>query len=463
MIDRKRISSLNNNKIKDGDYVLYWMQASQRTEYNHALEHAIDEANLLDQPLLVLFTLTDNFPEANARHYHFMLEGLQEVEESLNERGIKMITLQQSPPEAVVRLAHNASLVVVDRDYLRPTRVWREDVASRIDCHLFQVETNITVPVDEASDKEEYAAYTIRKKINSKVDYFLNPVEHQELNNPSLDLTVNQLLPGETTFPEGRLIDLSSPLEQIIAQLEIDQSVKKVKAFTGGTSQAKKRLQIFLEDKLDDYSEKSSDPNIDCVSHLSPYIHFGQISPAYIARKVKETESPGKEDFLEQLIVRRELSINFVYYNQDYDSSLKDILPEWAYQTLKEHKNDEREFLYSLKELENANTHDKYWNAAHLQMVQTGKMHNYMRMYWGKKILEWTKTPQQGFEFALYLNNKYSLDGRDPNTYAGIAWIFGKHDRAWAERDIFGKVRYMNANGLQRKFDPDSYAEKFLD
>jgi deoxyribodipyrimidine photo-lyase len=190
---------------------------------------------------------------------------------------------------------------------------------------------------------------------------------------------------------------------------------------------------------------------------MSPYLHFGQISPLFIALKVKETRSPGVEAFLEELIVRRELSMNFVFYNEKYDSF--EGLPEWAKKALKTHQRDKRQYLYSLEEFENAKTHDPYWNAAQREMVVKGKMHGYMRMYWGKKILEWAKTPEEAFRTALYLNNKYELDGRDPNGFTGVAWCFGKHDRPWGERPIFGNVRYMNDKGLKRKFDADEYVK----
>ncbi len=191
---------------------------------------------------------------------------------------------------------------------------------------------------------------------------------------------------------------------------------------------------------------------------MSPYLHFGQISPLYLALKVLETSSAGKDAYLEELIVRRELSHNFVFFNDKYDTFKS--LPPWAMRTLNFHRRDKREYIYSLEQFEKAQTHDPYWNAAQQEMVITGKMHGYMRMYWGKKILEWSKNPRTGFKIALYLNNKYELDGRDPNAFAGVAWCFGKHDRAWSERKVFGKIRYMNAAGLKRKFDIEAYVNK---
>ncbi|UCG56280.1 MAG: deoxyribodipyrimidine photolyase, partial [Phycisphaerales bacterium] len=224
-----------------------------------------------------------------------------------------------------------------------------------------------------------------------------------------------------------------------------------------GTSQAEHRLKDFLRHKLDRFNELRNDPTADCVSHMSPYLHFGQISPLYIALQVLKVPGPGGEAYLEELIVRRELSHNFVFHNSKYDSF--DCLPPWAQRTLNFHRRDKREYLYSRDQFEAAETHDPYWNAAQRQLILTGKMHGYMRMYWGKKILEWSRSPQTAFKTTLYLNNKYELDGRDPNGFAGVAWCFGKHDRAWAERPIFGKVRYMNEAGLKRKFNADAYVK----
>ncbi len=192
---------------------------------------------------------------------------------------------------------------------------------------------------------------------------------------------------------------------------------------------------------------------------MSPYLHFGQISPLYVAIQISQHRSPGKEAFLEELIVRRELSMNFVHYNQNYDSFTG--IPDWAKHTLDEHRQDPRKYMYSLEQLEQAQTHDPYWNAAQREMVITGKMHGYMRMYWGKKILEWTTKPEEAFSIALYLNNKYELDGRDPNSFTGVAWCLGKHDRPWGRRPIFGNIRYMSAEGLKRKFNANKYAQKY--
>lgn len=444
MIQKERIKALNQKAVQKGSYVLYWMQASQRTEYNHALEYAIVQANKLRQPVVVFFGITDHFPEANERHYAFMLEGLREVKQSLLERRIKMLIRHRSPELDTIQMAKKASLVVVDRGYLRIQKRWREYVAKRIDSPLIQVESDVVVPVEEASPKEEYSAATLRPKIHKKLSHFLTPLIEQESRVSSLSMEFNSFELDDT--------------ERTLSKLQINRSVQKVISFKGGIKEALKHLNKFLEEKLDRYAELRNDPTLNYLSQPSPYLHFGQISPLYIALKVKRSEGLGLEAFLEELIVRRELSMNFVFYNEHYDSF--DGLPLWSKKTLKAHQKDRRPYLYTLEELERGETHDLYWNAAQQEMVLTGKMHGYMRMYWGKKILEWTKKPADAYRTALYLNNKYELDGRDPNGFAGVAWCFGKHDRPWVERPIFGTVRYMNDKGLKRKFDADEYVRK---
>ncbi len=447
MIQEERLKRINQKKIGTGEYVLYWMQASQRAEYNHALEFSIIQANEMDKPLVVFFGITDKFPEANLRHYSFMLEGLREVQKSLHQRGIKMVVRRRSPERGVLELAKGACLVVTDRGYLRVQREWRQYAAQRLSCPLIQVETDVVIPVEEASPKEEYSAATFRPKVHSKLADYLVPLRHHRPKRKSSGMDLESL-------------DLSNP-GQILSSLKIHRSVDPAKGLRGGTREAKKHLEGFIKNKLNHFAELRNDPTQDFLSNMSPYLHFGQISPLNVALQVMRSRSQGKEAYLEELIVRRELSMNFVFYNQNYGSF--SAIPEWSKKTLSRHRGDRREYVYSLRELENAKTHDPYWNAAQQEMRITGKMHGYMRMYWGKKILEWSETPEGAFRAAVYLNNKYELDGRDPNGFTGVAWCFGKHDRPWGEREIFGKVRYMNAGGLKRKFDADGYVRKIND
>ena len=445
-IQDERIQELNDKDVREGRYVLYWLQSSQRAEYNHALEHAALQANELKKPLLVAFGLMDDYPEASLRHYHFMVEGLQDVAKALEKRNIKFVLQRGAPAEVAVNLAQDAALVICDRDYLRLQRRWREHLAVKAPCRVVQVETNVVVPVELASDKKEYAARTLRPRLSKHLATFLVELADVKLKINSLDLEVK----GE---------DIAD-LDEFLEKLKLEPDPPPVKLFKGGTEAAKKVLHDFLENDFADYTDTRNQPQTSHVSHMSKYLHYGQISPVYIALEVKAAKASqkNKDSYLEELIIRRELPMNFVFYEPDYDKY--SALPDWAQKTLEEHKDDKRDPGYTRNELEAAETHDPYWNAAMNEMKHTGYMHNYMRMYWGKKILEWSSSPEYAFETTLYLNNKYFLDGRDANSYANVAWVFGQHDRGWTERDVFGKVRYMSAGGLERKADPEAYVEK---
>lgn len=446
MIAQERVQALNDRGIADAPYVLYWMQSAQRAECNHALEYAVRQANNLHKPLIVYFGITEDFPEANERHYRFMLEGLKEAKAELAKRKISMIIRRTSPEAGALELSSTAALLVVDRGYLRIERAWRDDLAGKASCPVVQVETNVIVPVQTASSKEEYAARTLRPKINRLLSVFALPLEEHAVSISSMDIH----LPFEAFDIED--------IDAALSRLNVDRSVKPVEYFVGGASRAKMILDDFIANKLANYPELKNDPGLDYSSNLSPYLHFGQISPLYVYQRLKETPEEARKDFIEELVVRRELSMNFVLYNDHYDAY--DSIPTWAKATLDKHRGDRRQYQYLLKDLEEAKTHDPYWNAAQMEMILTGKMNGYMRMYWGKKILEWGSTPEEAYQAAVCLNNRYNLDGRDPNGFAGIAWCFGKHDRPWKEREIFGTVRYMNAGGLDRKFDMTRYLEK---
>lgn len=365
----------------------------------------------------------------------------------MKRRGIKLAVRSGLPDEVALEASENASLIVTDRGYMRPQREWRKNVAEKAGCQVVQVESDVVVPVELASDKAETAARTLRPKIHKHLDRFLvdldnTPVEKQSTNMQAAGL------------------DLSN-LDSVLNDLDLVRSVEAVgHLYRGGTSQAKKILDDFIRNRFGSYTRNRNQPQTNDVSHMSKYLHFGQISPVYIALEIQDANASRKntDSYLEELIVRRELPINFVYYTPDYDSF--SCLPGWARDTLKEHEDDQREYVYARQQLEDAETHDEYWNAAMREMRYTGYMHNYMRMYWGKKILEWSNTPEYAFRTALYLNNKYFLDGRDSNSFANVAWIFGIHDRGWTERQVYGKVRYMSAGGLERKAKPQKYVEK---
>lgn len=435
MIEKERIKFLNDKSINtNGKFVVYWMQASQRSEYNHALEYSIRRANELEKPLIVYFGIANDFPEANYRHYSFMIEGLKEVKSSLNLRNVKMIIELKNPDEGIIELSKDAVLLVTDRGYLKKEIEWRNNVSRKININFVQIETNVIVPIEEVSNKEEYSAATIRNKINKQLSKYIKDFVYESIEN---SIEIDDYFNFDN-------------MEKYIK----DNSVSKSKYFIGGTSQAKKHLSVFVESKINKYDELHNDPSLDYQSNMSPYLHFGQISPLYIYKEVNN------EKYIEELVVRRELAINFIYFNKDYDNY--NCIPNWAKKSLENHMDDKREYIYDLKTLEKGLTHDDYWNTAQKEMVITGKMHGYMRMYWGKKIIEWANNPEEAFRVMTYLNNKYNIDGRDANSYAGIAWCFGKHDRPWKERQIFGMIRYMNKEGLDRKFKMDEY-KKIVD
>ncbi len=448
-VEPARIHQLNDRPFaENGRYVLYWMQQSQRAVWNPALEHAAACANAQKQPLAVCFGLMDGYPEANLRHYTFMLEGLQDVAETLRERGVSFATALGDPAEVALRFGRHASMIVADRGYLRHQIAWRKQVAKEAHCPVIQVEGDVVVPVEEASTKCEVGARTLRPRIWRKAEEYLQPLRAVHLQHSSAELA----------FPSLDLTDVP----KLCARLRLDGSVPAVsRYFRGGATEAKKRFRRFLSDRMADYAEHRNHPETDDVSSMAMHLHFGQISPVWLtleARKLRGVDRQNLDVFVEELLVRRELAMNFVSYEPCYDSY--EAAPAWARETLEKHCRDRREHLYRREEFEEGKTHDRYWNAAMQEMRSTGYMHNYMRMYWGKKILEWSKTPEDAHATALALNNKYFLDGRDANSYGNIAWLFGRHDRPWPERPVYGKVRSMTAGGLKRKCDIEGYCRK---
>lgn len=444
-MENKRITILNDKNERDETYVLYWMQQAQRAHHNHALTYTIEVAKELDKPVIVAFALMVDYPEATVRHYTFMLEGLQEVKKELAKRKIKFVLQYGHPEEVIEELAKDAALVVCDRGYLRHQRKWRKSLSDKLNVKLVQIETDVIVPIEEASDKEEYAARTIRKKLMSQLDHFKALPKEPKVSKSSLPLSVT----GESFDDIPALLD----------ELKIPPEPGAVSyCLKGGTSEAKKRFKKWLADSYRQYEENRNAPSESDVSMMSAYLHFGQISTHWLLAQLKNRRGKNRAAYTEELVVRRELAINFVSYNKDYDS-LKAI-PEWALETLEAHKTDRRDKLYTKEELEQGETDDAYWNAAMKTMRATGYLHNHMRMYWGKQLLLYTNTPQYAYKVALELNNKYFLDGRDPNSYANIAWLFGNHDRGWTERDVFGKVRSMTKGGLERKIDTEAYLKK---
>ena len=442
----ERIRQLHSGRIGEGP-VIYWMSRDQRVKDNWAMIFAQQKALELQVPLVVVFCLVPNFLEATARQYGFMLSGLKEQEKLLQELNCGFVLLQGEPGEELPVFLHQiqAKCLVTDFDPLRIKQNWKLELQKKVDLPIFEVDSHNIVPCWLASQKQEYAARTIRPKIQSRLDDFLDEFS-QVQRHPHT--------------PAGQT-DIN--WEKIKGQLRLDRSVQEVGWLTAGEKAGRHVLEHFIEHKLPLYADKRNDPNQDVLSNLSPYLHFGQISAQRVALEVlkKSKQQSGQEAFLEELIIRKELADNFCFYNPGYDSFKG--LSNWARETLETHRQDERDYVYTLAEFENAKTHDPLWNAAQTEMVLTGKMHGYMRMYWAKKILEWSQDPEEALRIAIYLNDRYELDGRDPNGYVGVLWsIGGVHDRGWAERPVYGKVRYMNYNGCKRKFDVKGYMQKWL-
>ncbi len=444
MVNPRRIRALNLPQPGPGP-VAYWMSRDQRVFDNWALIYAQELALKAGQPLLVVFCLTPSFLGATWRQYGFMLQGLKQVEQRLRDLEIPFFLLKGAPGKEIpswVR-ARGLGALVCDFSPLRLVRQWKEEVASQIGVPLFEVDAHNLVPCWVASAKAEYGAYTLRPKLKRLWPEFWE-------DYPGM---AGHPFPWPGPRPE---IDW----EEVRAGLNLDRSVPEVSWLSPGEESARRQLAHFLEHKLAAYGEARNDPTRDGQSHLSPYLHFGQLAPPRVALALKaEPPSSSRDAFLEELLVRRELADNFCFFQRDYEAFAG--FPRWAQETLNRHRQDRREYLYTLEQLEQGRTHDDLWNAAQLEMVHRGKMHGYLRMYWGKKILEWTPSPEEALKMAIYLNDRYELDGRDPSGYAGIAWsLGGVHDRPWFERPVFGKIRYMSFKGAAAKFDVAAYIRK---
>ena len=467
--NRVRIyKSLKGKKEIEGQrYCIYWMQQAQRTHYNHALTYAVELANRFELELVVFFGISPSYPQANLRHYSFMMEGIKEVIKELDKLNIGWCVGNGSPEESITGLLPFARVLVMDKGYTKVQREWRKQVVKKADDHniqgVYEIETDLIVPVETTSQKEEYAARTIRPKIMSRLKEYLVDFEEKVLDRPVSEKTQNHLSQLFPLFKGEDIVDINSYLNS----LPINKEVEVSPVYKGGYSHAIKALSRFMEYGLYHYDE-SNIPGKDYTSKMSLYLHFGQISPIEIIVRIQDyvavnpVSQKAIDSYMEQLCVRRELAYNFCYYREGYDTFHK-MTYTWAYETMKSHELDYRPTVYTLDQLESYNTHDSYWNAAMKEMVVTGYMHNYMRMYWCKKIIEWSPSHEKAYEWSVYLNNKYFIDGRNPNSYVGIAWCFGLHDHGWKEREIFGKLRYMNDKGLKRKFDMQAYIDRVND
>ena len=449
----ERTTVLNDKPVNNqGRYVLYWMQMTKRDSFNHALNCAIKEANKRKLPVVVYEGLKFYYPWASDRIHAFIMEGVNEKRAAFQKKGIKYLFYLQAddaaPKNTVAKIAKDAALIVTD-DYpcfIIPKH--NKTIAERADIPVYAVDSIGVIPMSRF-EKEEYAAYTIRPKINRMLDQYLVPFKEEKVAVRADDLRVEC---PDTVFGDGEITKL-------ISTCSIDHTVGISSVYKGGTKNGRKRLKDFTANILKNYDEARNKPERDGSSRLSSYIHFGFLSALEVALAVRDADAPqeSKDAYLEELIVRRELSFNFTKFNPKYDSL--EALPNWVHQTMREHVDDERQYLYSLDDLENYRTHDELWNAAQREMVETGEMHNYVRMLWGKNVIAWTKSYEKAFSVLEHLNNKYCLDGRDPNSYAGILWCFGKHDRPWMERPVFGTIRYMTSGSTGKKFDSKKYIQ----
>lgn len=441
-IDR-RGRRLKNGRRGKGP-VVYWVSRDQRAHDNWALLWAQQEAITRQKALLVVFCLVPEHHGAGSRQNAFMLSGLKAMQKKLHELNINFTLLEQSPDKILPGFLHriDAHILVSDFDPLRVLRQWKDKLANEVASPFYEVDSHNVIPAWIVSDKKEYAAYTIRPKIKRVLDDFLTDIPPLKRHPVDLDQGLN--ISGSNYDPgsfQGRTsIANASPC--------------------AGEVKAMIAADTFVSNGLDSYSEYRNNPCVKGQSGLSPYLHFGHLSAQRLAWMVSRSElsAESKEQFLEELIVRRELSDNFCLHEPFYDTFSG--FPEWARKSLDLHRNDKREYIYPFSDLDAGNTHEQLWNACQVDLVQSGKLHGYLRMYWAKKILEWTPDPETAQEYAIALNDRYSLDGRDPNGYTGVAWsIGGVHDRAWRERPVFGKIRYMNEAGCRRKFDVNSYIE----
>ena len=458
----KRASALNEKGLTDGEHVIYVMSRDQRVHDNHALARAQEISKESNLPLVVAFNVLSKTGDRSKEHYQFMYDGLKEVQLELERLNIGLTLLFEDNKKSLLNEINKLkpAAVVFDFSPLNGPKEQKSFIAKNAEYKVEVVDAHNIIPTWVASDKEEFAAHTFRGKVHKLLEEWL--VEPPKINKQASKIILNA--------------DWKK-FEQIVNKQKSNGS--KIE-FESGEKHAQNELNDFTINRLPDYAADRNNPLVDGQSNLSPYLHFGHISSLRVALELTKNHIPllikevrlaryegtptigdSIDAFLEELIVRKELADNYCNNNVNYKNY--DGIKDWAKKSLEEHIHDKREYEYSLKDLENHKTHDDAWNAAQAQLSKTGKMHGYMRMYWAKKILEWSPTPKIAIEHANYLNDHYSIDGGDPNGYVGVLWsIGGLHDRPWFEQPIFGKIRYMNYNGLNNKFDVEAYAKKWL-
>jgi deoxyribodipyrimidine photo-lyase len=484
LMSTERVRTENDAPVRqDGEFVLYWMVAQRRTEWNFALQRAAEWARRLNRPLLVLEALRCDYPWASDRLHRFVVEGMADNARRLEACGVGYYSYIEDTPGAgrglLAALAQRSCVVITD-DYpafFVPRMV--AAAAEKLSVLLESVDSNGLLPL-RATDKAHKTAHSFRRHLQRSL------VPHLRQLPQASPLQVSPLLRLDTPPAEirrhwpDRTPDLLRGAGADLSELPLDHDVPPTE-LRGGAEAARRLLRGFLEERLSIYDEERNQPQRNAASGLSPYLHFGHISAHQVFAELAEIEdwdldrlstdtmgsrrgwwgmSGGAEAFLDQLVTWRELGFNMCVHRTDYDRY--ESLPDWAKTTLAEHAVDRREHVYGLDEFEAANTDDELWNAAQTQLRREGRIHNYLRMLWGKKILEWSATPEDALEVMIELNNKYALDGRDPNSYSGIFWCLGRYDRAWGpERPVLGKIRFMSSANTARKFRVADYVRKY--
>jgi deoxyribodipyrimidine photo-lyase len=484
---KTRIRVAQDSRVRsDGTHVLYWMVGFRRPRWNYALQHAAAHAAKLGRPLLILEALRVGYPWASDRLHRFILDGMRANARHFSERNViyfPYVEAGASEGKGLLRKLSNDACLIVSDDY--PTFFvpkMQEAAVSHMNLRFELVDSNGLYPM-RASDKVFSRAFDFRRHLQKELPKHLDA---QPLADPLEGLAPISRGAEQTIIaraaPDWKRASEATLRGETLASLPIDHSVAAVD-LVGGFEAGEARIDDFLASAIDRYGEERSHPDADAASGLSPWIHFGHVSThqifdelaknegwssARIAPKVNGARegwwgmSSTAESFLDELITWRELGFNMSAHRSDYDQY--ESLPGWARETLEQHASDERPYLYSLQELAASETHDPIWNAAQTELRETGRLQNYLRMLWGKKILEWSPSARDALAVMIELNNKYALDGRDPNSYSGIFWTLGRYDRAWGpERPIFGKIRYMSSENTKRKLRMREYLERFGD
>ena len=464
VVESERIRWRRRADPTDGEAVVYWMQQAQRTRHNPALEFAVRQANEHRVPLVVVFCLVDNYPEASARQYRFLLEGLAVVGRHLARRGIRFDIIAGPAADTLGALDGRIAMLVTDRGYLPIQREWRTAVENATDGPMVEVETDVVVPIDLVTDKPKTAARTIRPRIMAELDRFVVELTTTPLVRHSTGTDAVRSGWGDAVSKLDLVsvddLDDGDALDAMMERLGVPPEPAPVAGWRGGEVEAHRLLHTFVDEVLDGYGSRRNRYDSDrSSSRLSPHLHFGQISPVEIVRRARDSPAPidDIDSFVDEVVVRRELAINLVVHQPDFDRFAG--LPEWAKETLRDHTDDERRVVLTAADLEAGETPDEIWNAIMAQIRNDGWTHNQLRMYWGKQILRWTNTPEHAFRTLLDLNNRYFLDGRDPNSYANVAWCFGRHDQGFQEREIIGKIRPFTDQALRRKGDLDRWLD----